>query len=161
MSIFANLCCSCCLKCCFFKFYFHDTPVCVCTVVQKSICLCYGSLWSLKQRTQNLDRTHTSDLTLFHRSDIVRVLRAQATQLGWCFGVDHPVHALHVILHSKSCLACVIDGFVGLPVMDWEPDRWVYLSMTPLFQMMMLLWPLAHRQHHHQVGTYNKTHTTF
>lgn len=42
---------------------------------------------------------------------------------------------------------------VGLPVMDMELfDRWVYLSMKPLLQMMMMLQPLPHPQLPKQVG---------
>lgn len=44
-----------------------------------------------------------------------------------------------------------------LSVMDMELfDRWVYLSMTLLLQMMMLLQPLPHPQNPMQVGTHKK-----
>jgi len=71
---------------------------------------------------------------------------------------------------SKSCMSHsvqslvshVIDGLVGLPVlclfglpvMDVELfDRWVFLSITPLLQMMMMLQQLPHPQQPKQVGT--------
>lgn len=75
-----------------------------------------------------------------------------------------PVKELHDIFHS-SLVSHVINGLIGLPVlclvglqvMDLELfDRWVYLSLTPLLQMMMMLRPLPHHQHPNQVGTHNK-----
>lgn len=62
-----------------------------------------------------------------------------------------PRTACHDLFQSLD--SHVIVGLVGLPMMDLELfDRWVYLSMTPLLQMMMMQ-PLSHPQHLKQVGT--------
>lgn len=65
-------------------------------------------------------------------------------------------------MSSSILVPHVIDGLVGppvlclvgLPVMELS-DRWVYLSMTHLLQVMMMPQPLPHPQHPKQVGTLN------
>lgn len=89
-------------------------------------------------------------------SQTLRSFRTQTNSSFDILGVIHVVQELHAISYSLH----VVGGLVGLsvlclvslPVMDFI--RWVFLSMTPLLQMMMLQ-PVPHPQHPKQVGTFN------
>lgn len=131
--------------------------VCTCTAVLASLCFCFWEACSNK---------HTDRKVFPHSFDHTVPSLRHTQQL---FFIGHkPNHQLMVSFHSSRSRAACHNPFkvlsrmwsmawlVGLPVMDLGLfDRWVYLSLTPLLQMMMVLQPLCHAQHLKQVGTHN------
>lgn len=145
----------------FCKYESCYTCVCMPAVVLESLCFFFQQLEKLAAIRTKTSWPHTV-LFLRHTVQWVGSHRSQAK-----LSVD----ILVSFSLSKRCMSCsiqslvshVINGLVGLPVlclvglpvMDLELfDRWVYLSMTPLLQMMMMLQPLPHLQHPQQVGTH-------